>query len=117
MANASQGVTVTWAGVTLAEVVSISVDGVSAETVDVTPRTSLDRFKVYSAADNDYGTINVTCRGTAAMTSTNVGLTGALSITAPGAGWSFAKAIFEKIGWAASVGELQSYSVTFKVGA
>ena len=117
MANVSQGTTVTWAGVPLGEVVSVSVDGLQADTVEVTPRTQLSRVKAYSVADVGYGTVSVTCRGTAAMTSANVGLTGSLSIAGPGLSFSFTKAIFERLGWAATVGDFQTYSVTFKVGA
>lgn len=116
MANVSQGTTVTWAGVSLGEVVSVTVDGVQADTVEVTSRTQASRFKSYSVSDLDYGTVSVTCRGTAAMTSANVGLTGSLSIAGPGLSFSFTKAIFEKLGWSATVGELQTYNVTFKVG-
>ena len=117
MANVSQGTTVTWAGVNLGEVVSVSVDGLQADSVEVTPRTQLSRVKAYSVADIDYGTVSVTCRGTAAMTSANVGLTGSLSIAGPGLSFSFARAIFDRLGWAATVGDLQSYSVTFKLGS
>lgn len=117
MAHVAQGTTVTWAGVTLGEVVSVSVDGIVANTVDVTPRTQLTRGVVYSVADIDSGTVSVTLRGTAAMSMTCVGLTGALSIGGPGASWSASNAIFEKLGWSATVGELQAYNVTFKVGA
>lgn len=118
MANVSQGTTVTWSGVPLGEVVSVSVDGPSAETVEVTPRNAVRSVgKTYSVADIDYGSISVSCRGTANMSSTNVGLTGALSISGPGVSLSWGKAIFEKLGWSASVGELQTFSVTFKIGA
>lgn len=117
MANVSQGTTVTWAGVNLGEVVSLSVDGLQADSVEVTPRTQLSRVKAYSVADVDYGTVSVTCRGSAAMSSTNVGLTGTLSIGGPGVSFSFSKAIFEKLGWSAAVGDLQTYSVTFKLGS
>jgi len=115
VANVSQGTTATWGTVTLGEVVSVSVDGVSADTVEVTPRTSTSRFKTYSASDVDLGTVNVTLRGAAGMVATNVGLTAALSITGPNVSWVFAAAVFEKLGWQASVGELQTYSVTFKL--
>lgn len=117
MANVSQGTTVTWAGVALGEVVSISVDGLQADTVEVTSRTQASRVKSYSVSDLDYGSVSVTCRGTAAMTSANVGLTGSLSISGPSLSFSFSKAIFERLGWAATVGDLQTYSVTFKVGS
>ena len=117
MANVAQGMTVSWAGVTLGEVVSVSVDGISAGTVDVTPRSQLSRDVVYSATDVDYGTVSVTLRGTDAMAIPNVGLTGLLQIGGPGASWSAGRAIFERLGWSATVGELQTWSVTFKVGA
>lgn len=117
MANVAQGITVTWNGVTLGEVVSISVDGIAADTVEVTPRTQTARVKAYSSADVDYGSVSCTVRGTAAMSSTNVRLTGSLSITGPGVAWSFSPAIMQSLGWSAAVGDMQAYSVTFKLGA
>lgn len=116
MANVSQGVAVTWGGLALGELVSVSVDGVSADAVEVTPRTTTDRAKVFSVADVDLGTVTVTARGTAAMSSTNVGLTAALSIGGPGVSFSFSKALLQNFGWAANVGDMQTYSVTFKLG-
>ena len=116
MANVAQGTTATWGSVTLGELVTLSVDGIAADTVEITPRTATARVKVYSVADVDLGTVTITARGPAGMSSTNAGLTAALSIGGPGVAWSFSKAIFERIGWSASVGELQTYNVTFKVG-
>jgi hypothetical protein len=117
VAFVAQGTTIQWGSSTLGEVVSVGVDGLSSETVDVTPRSNASRAKSYSVADTDYGTVSVTCRGTAAMSSTNVGLTATLSIGGPGVSFSFTKAIMESLSWQASVGELQTYSVTFKMGA
>ena len=117
MAFVAQGITVTWGSVTLGEAVSVSVDGMTAETVDVSPRSSASRARSYSVADTDFGTVSVTCRGTAAMSSTNVGLTATLSIGGPGVSFSFSRAIMESLGWQAGVGDLQAYSVTFKMGA
>jgi hypothetical protein len=117
VANVSQGLAVTWGGVTLGEVVSVSVDGITAETVDVTPRSQAARYKKYSRADGDYGSVSLTVRGAAGMAATNVGLTATLSISGPGVSWSFGGAMFETLGWSAGVGELQTYSVTFKIGA
>jgi hypothetical protein len=117
MANVSQGTTVTWGGAALGEVISVSVDGITAESVDVTPRSNASRFKSYSPADNDFGSVSLTVRGAALMSSTNVGLTAALSIGGTGVAWTFNKAMLEKLGWAATVGELQQYNITFKAGA
>jgi hypothetical protein len=50
------------------------------------------------------------------MMTTNVGLTATLSISGPGLSFSFAKAIFQKLGWSAAVGDLQTYTATFKMG-
>jgi len=115
MANVSQGTSVTWNGVALGEVVSVSVDGISADTVETTSRTSTQRFKAFSRADTDLGAVSVTVRAANAMTATNVGLTAALSISGPNASWSFACAFFEKLSWQASVGEFQTYTATFKL--
>jgi len=121
VANVSQGTIVVWNGVTLGEVVNVSVDGVACDSVEVTSRYASSgasaRLKKYSPADIDLGTVTLTCRGTSGMTQTNVGLTGTLSITGPSVTWSFGRALFERLGWSASVGELQTYSVTFKLGA
>lgn len=117
MANVAQGITVTWNGVTLGEVVSVSVDGLSADVVEVTDRTQASRVKAFSAADVDYGSVSCTVRGTAGMSSANVTLTGSLSISGPGVAWSFSKATMQSLGWSAAVGDMQTYTVTFKLGA
>jgi len=117
VAYVAQGTTIQWNAVALGEVLSVSVDGISADSVEVTPRTSAARQKVFSRGDVDYGTVTVTARGPAGMSSTSVGLTAALSIEGPGFSMSFPWALFQSLGWQASVGELQTYSVTFKVGA
>lgn len=116
MANVAQGVTVTWNNVALGEVVSVSVDGISCDVVEVTPRTSTSRDKSYSSSDRDLGTISVTARGSAQMSSTNVGSTAALSITGPGIAFSFSKALYQSLAWSAAVGEMQTFTVTFKAG-
>ncbi len=51
MASVSQGVTVTWGSVTLGEVVSVSVDGIAADTLEVTSRGQASRAKAFSAGD------------------------------------------------------------------
>jgi len=117
VANVAQGTSAAWNNVVLGEIVSISLDGITADSVDVTPRTQTSRVKAFSPGDVDYGTVSMTLRGTAAMSSTNVGVTGTLAILSPGAQWVFLKAMFERLGWSATVGDLQTYSVTFKVGA
>ena len=116
MANVSQGVTVTWGSLTILDVISVSVDGVSSDSVEVTSRADTDRGKSYSAADIDLGTVSVTARNANGMTTTNVGLTQTLSITGPNLSFSFGKAIFQSLGWTAAVGEMQTYTATFKIG-
>ena len=116
MAKVSQGTTVEWNGVQFGEVLSISVDGIASDVVDVTPRTSTNRQRSFSPTDVDNGTVTLTLRGAAGMVSSNVGLTAALAIGGPNASWSFPVAVFQTLGWQAAVGELQMYSVTFKVG-
>jgi hypothetical protein len=115
VAFVSQGATVTWRGTALSEVVSISVDGVSADVVEVTPRSYSGRDKRFRAADGDYGTVTVRCRGTAAMNTSNVTTTGAFSITAPGVSFSYGKSILQSLAWTASVGELQEWTAVFKL--
>ena len=115
MAFVSQGTTVTWSSTALSEVISISVDGVSADIVEITPKSHKYRDKRFSSADGDYGTVTVRCRGTAAMDTSYVTTTGALSITAPGASFSSPKSILQSLAWNASVGELQEWTAVFKI--
>jgi len=116
VANVSQGTTVTWGGTSFGEVVSVSVDAVQADTLEITPKSNKTKIKWYYAADRDNGTVSVTCRSTTNYQIASVGLTAALSIGSPGVSWSFPVAIYQGMAWSASVGELQTYTVTFKLG-
>jgi len=115
VAFVSQGTTVTWRSTALSEVVSISVDGVSSDVIEITPRSYPGRDKRFKPADGDYGTVTVRCRGTAAMNTSYVTTTGALSITATGASFSASKSILQSLAWNASVGELQEWTAVFKI--
>lgn len=121
MAFVSQGATVTWNGPpgtvssALSEVVSISVDGVSADVVEITPKSSQGRDKRFRPADGDYGTVSIRCRGTNMMNTSYVTMTGSLSITAPGASFLSSRTILQSLAWNASVGELQEWTAVFKV--
>jgi hypothetical protein len=115
MAKTSQGTTATWGATTFAEVVNVSVDGVQTGTVEIVPRTTTRAVK-YSPTDVDYGTVTLVARDATGMVTGNVGTTAALSISGPSASWSFPTAIYERLNWQAATGELQTYSVTFKIG-
>ena len=115
MGAVSQGTTVTWAGVSLGEVIGVSVDGIAADIIEITPKSSAARQKSFRAGDVDPGSVSLTMRGTAAATSTCVGQTGTLVISSPSAYWSANVAIYERLAWRANVGSLQEYSVTFKL--
>jgi len=121
VAFVSQGATVTWKGPpgttssALSEVVSISVDGVSSDVVEITPKSYTFRDKRFSPADGDFGTVSIRCRGTNLMNTSYVTMTGALSITAPGASFSSGKSILQSLAWNASVGELQEWTAVFKI--
>ena len=115
MAFVSQGTTVSWRSTALSEVVSVSVDGVSSDVVEITPKGYQGRDKRFKPADGDYGTVTVRCRGTAAMSTSYVTTTGALSITAPSASFSSSRAILQSLAWNASVGELQEWTAVFKI--
>jgi len=121
VAFVSQGATVTWKGPpgtassALSEVVSISVDGVSADVVEITPKSYQGRDKRFKSADGDYGTVSIRCRGTNLMNTAYVTMTGALSITAPSASFSSGKSILQSLAWNASVGELQEWTAVFKI--
>lgn len=121
MAKNSQGIGVTlgdgsFGDYDFEEVVSVSVDGVQADTVEVTTRTSTSRVKAFRPADVDYGTLSVTfrARGSVGLASyvgatTNVAVyQGSTTI------WS-SNSVLQSVAWRASVGELQEYTATLKL--
>lgn len=115
MASNGQGITATWGTVALGEMVSISVDGIAADVVEATPRSQNARnAKKFLAADVDLGTVSLTLRG-AGGNSASVGLTAVLSIGGPAVSWTFGRAIYQSLGWSVKAGELQEYSVKFKL--
>ena len=124
MATSSQGIGVTISGefgdIDFEEVTSASIDGVQADAVEVTPRTSTVRKKKFRPADTDDGTASFVMRSHSNLTDSLVGQTCDLSVYKFGLGgesyWS-GVAIIQTLAWRASVGELQEYSVTFKLGA
>lgn len=115
MAKNSQGISVQFAGDDLNEVLSVSVDGTSSDTVDVTGRTWPTRDKVFSPADYDYGTVSVTFRDAGNFNVSRVGEVGLLYIDTPGELLSFG-AILQSFAWSANVGELQQWTAVFKLG-
>ena len=123
MAKNSQGIGVTVSGdfgdLNIAELVAVSVDGVQADGVEVTPRTSTSRVKLFRPGDVDQGTASITFRG-ATLNDGLVGQTGTIEIYAlsPGTAsyWSGSMMI-QSLAWQASVGELQEYRAVFKLGA
>lgn len=116
MANNSQGTVITWGGVTLGEVVSVNVGELTCDLVDVTPKTQASRQKRFDVAASDAGSISLRMRATTAASATCTGTQAVLAITGPGVSWTFT-AIYERLGWAATVGQFQEYNVSFKVTA
>jgi hypothetical protein len=115
MPQQSQGTRVTWGSTTFTEVVSVGVDGVQTGTVEIVPRTTTRALR-FSSTDIDYGSVTMTARGSTGMGMGNVGTTALLTISAPASTWTFATAIYERLNWQAATGELQTFSVTFKIG-
>lgn len=115
MAINSQGISVTWGVASLTEVVSVSIDGVQSDVVEITPRSTSSRDKLFRAADIDRGTVTVRCRGTAQLSVDYVNLAGPFSISGPGVGFTCSNAIFQSLAWNAIVGELQEWTAVFKI--
>lgn len=116
MGTHSQGLIVQFAGDDLNEVVSVSVDGVQSDAVEVTPRTQATRDKLFRPADFDYGTMTVTFRDAGNFNIGRVGEAGDLFIDQGGTLFAF-EAILQSLAWSASVGELQQLTAVFKLGA
>ena len=123
MAKNSQGIRVTVSGdfgdIDIVELVSVSIDGVQSDSVEITPRTSTSRVKLFRPSDVDQGTASITFRG-AVLNDGHVGQTGTIDIYAiwPGTAsyWS-GPALIQSLAWQATVGELQEYRAVFKLGA
>jgi len=105
--------------VNITELVSVSIDGIQCDTVEVTPRSHTGRNKSFSPADTDYGTASIVMRSQSYITEAAVGEPCYLTIADTNAAqtyWS-GPAIIQSLAWRASVGELQEYSVTLKLGS
>lgn len=116
MAKNSQGISVQFAGDDLNEVVSVSVDGVQSDVVEVTPRSRATRDKLMRPADIDQGTVSVTFLEPGNFSTSRVGEMGTLYIDTPGYLFAF-EAILQSLAWSANVGELQQLTAVFKLGA
>lgn len=116
MAKNSQGIAVQFAGDDLNEVLLVSVDGVQADTVEVTPRSQTTRDKVYRPADCDLGTLTVTFLDAGNFNTTRVGEVGDL-IVDQGSNLFLFTAALQSLAWRANVGELQQLTAVFKLGA
>lgn len=116
MATDSQGVTLSWAGSSQAEVVTLSMDGVSHGFVEVTSRIDLVKAKQYRPHDTDAGTVSVTMRTKGSLSGSTFGTPQALSIARGTATLLTAQTAFlENFAWSASVGELQEYRAVFRL--
>ena len=116
MAADSQGVTLSWAGSSQAEVVSVPIDGVSHGFVEVTSRTYAFKAKQHSPHDTDAGTVSVTMRTKGSLSGSTFGTSQALSIARGTATLLTAQtAYLESLAFSASVGELQEYRAVFRL--
>ncbi len=116
MATNSQGITVQFAGDDLLEVLSVSVDGVQADSVEITPRSQATRDKIFRPSDFDYGTVTVTFLDFGNFSLARIGESGDFAIDQGGGLFVF-EAILQSLAWSASVGELQRVTAVFKLGA
>jgi type III secretory pathway lipoprotein EscJ len=123
VAKSSQGIYVAMddagpAGdVNITELVSVSIDGIQCDTVEVTPRSQTTRNKSFSPADTDYGTVSIVMRSQSFITEAAVGEPCSLTIADASVTYWGGPAIIQSLAWRASVGELQEYSVTLKLGS
>ena len=125
MAKSSQGISIqiddagSAGDVNVTEVISVSIDGIQSDTVEVTSRSHTGRNKSFSPADTDYGTVSIVMRSQNYITETAVGEPCSLTISDTNLAqtyWS-GPAIIQSLAWRASVGELQEYSLTLKLGS
>lgn len=116
----SQNISVVFDGNEIGGIVSLSVDGVSADYVEVTTRTDTSRCKRFRPADVDYGTVSITCRNPG-MTQADVGAPtsyqASLQVSQGGGTLFSARATLQSFAWTATVGELQEYRIVFKIEA
>jgi hypothetical protein len=125
VAKSSQGISIALEGagsagdVDFTEIVSVSIDGIQCDTVEVTARAHTGRNKSFSPADTDYGTVSIVMRSQNFITEAAVGEPCSLTIADSSAAQTYwnGPAIIQSLAWRASVGELQEYSLTLKLGS
>jgi hypothetical protein len=125
VAKSSQGISIALEGagsagdVDFAEIVSVSIDGIQCDTVEVTARSHTGRNKSFSPADTDYGTVSIVTRSQNFITESVVGEACSMIINDTSGGQTYwdGPAIIQSLAWRASVGELQEYSLTLKLGS
>ena len=98
------------------EVVSLSIDGVQSDVVEITTRSNAAKIKQFRPSDVDYGTISMVFR-LRSFTEAAVGQTAYLGLSAAGTAFWDGPVIVQSFAWQATVGELQEYRATFKLGA
>jgi hypothetical protein len=103
MANPCTGVTVTWGGATLAEVVDIKVNAGGS--------LPIGRDSVHSL---DAGTIDISCLHTASISLSERGLKKTLAFTGGGLTCS-TKAVFQTLTIAGKVNDVARYSVSYRI--
>ena len=120
MAAKSQGITVGLNGdfgeLYNFEVVSLSIDGVQSDVVEITTRSNAAKIKQFRPADVDYGTISMVFR-LRSFTDAAVGQTAYLGVSFAGTTFWDGPTIVQSFAWQATVGELQEYRATFNLGA
>lgn len=118
MATNSQAIIIQFAGDELGQLVSVSLDGVQSDTVEITPRSRTLRDKQFRPADVDYGTMSVVTRAPDALDIASIGEVGSLTVIKDSSTvlYDFTDAMLMSLAWRASVGSLQEYTATFRIG-
>ena len=103
MANPCTGVTVTWGGATLQEVVDIKINAGGS--------LPIGRDSVHAL---DAGTIDIACLHTASISLAERGLKKTLQFTGGGLTCS-TKAVFQTLTMAGKVNDVARYSVSYRI--
>lgn len=116
MAASSHGITLSFAGSALVEILNVSVDGASCLFVDTTDKYSTVKLRQYQPHDQEGGTVSASLLSKGPLSGATFGTSGQLTMAQGGTTiLSCTEAFLENLAFVGSVGELQQYQASFRL--
>jgi hypothetical protein len=111
VAASSHGITLSFAGSALVEILNVSVDGASCLFVDTTDKYSTVKLRQYQPHDQEGGTVSASLLSKGPLSGATFGTMAQGGTTI----LSCTEAFLENLAFVGSVGELQQYQASFRL--